>query len=172
MLHDSEDTLKYQLKRMSNQINAQAEREVNMALTIAANTDKVYRQECQLSNYAQQLSTARARATTADLADIELGLLKAQLIAVLRLLRMRRELNHGAVTGLAPPSAQEIEDFAKHFGVSDLSKLDDGGSRPGMEAVRVFIDPLNGAPSFCPTVCLCPGQTTNLGHQLPLCLAS
>ena len=92
VLHESEDTLKYQLKRFSNQINAQAEREVDMALTIAGNADKVYKQECQLSNYGQQLATARARATTADLAEIELGLLKAQLITVMRLLRMRREL--------------------------------------------------------------------------------
>jgi hypothetical protein len=144
VLHDSEDTLKQQLGRLSSQCQAQAEREVDMALTIAANADMTVEMRSQLSNYAQQLNTARVRATVADVSEIETALLKAQLTAMLRLLRMRRELNNGNITGLAPPTANEIVEFASHFGVSDLTAIGGTEGGPQLEAVQVYVDPVNG----------------------------
>jgi hypothetical protein len=58
------------------------------------------------------------------LAEEEMRGMKGQLAALLKVLRLRRELHHGAVTSLAPPTAKELMDYVAYLGVKDLASTE------------------------------------------------
>lgn len=106
---------KQEVKRLSDEVVKQAEKE---AALVEANVDLEHRRKSlqgSLSSAAQALHVQRIRATEATMAVSQSALLKGQLTAVLELLRMRREVHHGTLTSLAPPTAREIMEHVNYL---------------------------------------------------------
>ena len=93
----------------------QAEKEKKLVEQSEDMTHRLKIQEGTLSSLGQSLAVARIRATTATMAESQSALLKGQLTAVLELLRMRREVHHGTMTSLAPPTTREIMEHVNYL---------------------------------------------------------
>ena len=131
---DSEATLKEECRK-------QAEIEDGLVEDKEEAVNRLHDLQGVLSSTAQSLAVARVRATAASLAEIEVAMMKGQMSGLLRLLRLRRELHHGATTSLAPPTAKELLDYIEYLGVADISRAEriryGGDIKAGIFRLRV-----------------------------------
>ena len=134
VLRKSEDTLKKEVGRLSNECVDQAEKEAELVTEAEEMERRLKDLQGALSSSAQSLAVARIRATTATLAESQSALLKGQLGAVLELLRMRREVHQGTMTSLAPATTREMMEYVNYLirpeipypqGLEDLYKAEE-----------------------------------------------